>query len=97
MTGFVSAVLALIRNTHRHPANRALHIAGAPLYAAGIAEAVSDPLPGIVLWLAGVAMFCVGHLIEGNLGTITPVLVARLALLKLRPYLVVHRVHVKPG
>ena len=58
MTGIVK----LVRGTHRHPANRALHAAGLPIYAAGIAMvagyfagARTDPLLGAALWSAAVA------------------------------------------
>ena len=30
------AILKIIKNTHRHPANQALHFIGAPFYAAGL-------------------------------------------------------------
>ena len=79
------SIVKLVKNTHRHPANRALHIAGAPMYATGLAMVVgyfagagSDPLGGMALWLSAVAMFTIGHKIEGNLGSITPVLLFRL-------------------
>ena len=79
------SIVKLVKNTHRHPANRALHIAGAPMYAAGLAMVVgyfagidTNPLGGMALWLSAVAMFTAGHKIEGNLGSITPVLLFRL-------------------
>ena len=47
-------IVKLVRGTHRHPANRALHAAGLPIYAAGIAMvaghfagAGTDPLLGL--------------------------------------------------
>ena len=35
-------------------------------------------LIGFTMWMAAVAMFVVGHKVEGNIMTMTPVLVARL-------------------
>jgi hypothetical protein len=93
------SIVKLVKNTHRHPANRALHMAGAPLYVAGLAMVVgyfagidTDPLAGLALWLSAVAMFTIGHKIEGNLGTITPVLLLRL-LSKVVKDLFTDRVH----
>ena len=68
------AVIKLIRNTHRHPANRALHCIGAPFYAIGLAAALghfagmqTDLALGIAMWLGAMAMFVTGHQIEGNI------------------------------
>lgn len=85
MTGVLRAAIKMVKNTHRHPANRALHAAGAPAYAAGIAMmaghffGIGNPFFGLALWSTAVAMFVAGHAIEGNVMTMTPVLLARLA------------------
>lgn len=92
----------MIKSTHRHPANRALHIAGSPLYVIGIYlvsniihGSSADSVLGGLLWSASVAMFTIGHLIEGNLNSITPVLAYRLFSRKLRGYFVPNRFHVQ--
>jgi hypothetical protein len=46
------------------------------------------------LWLAGVALLVIGHITEGNLGSITPVLVCRLLSRKFRDYSAANRVHI---
>lgn len=98
-TYFVHAVIKMIKNTHRHPANRALHCIGAPFYAIGLAMALghfagmrTDPVLGIAMWLAAVAMFVSGHKIEGNIRSMTPVLLVRL-LSKVAYDFVAQRVH----
>jgi hypothetical protein len=96
----LQATIKTVKNTHRHPANRALHAAGAPAYAAGIAMmaghfsgAGTDPFLGLALWSTAVAMFVAGHAIEGNVMTMTPVLLARLAKRSLAGHLGKQRVH----
>ena len=93
-------IVKLVRGTHRHPANRALHAAGLPIYAAGIAMvaghfagAGTDPLLGAALWSAAVAMLVSGHAIEGNAMSMTPVLVARLVYRSLARNLAKYGVH----
>jgi hypothetical protein len=94
-----SAIL-MVKSTHRHPANRALHVAGAPLYAAGVAMvagyfagAGTDAVIGAGLWSAAIAMFVAGHAIEGNVMSMTPVLLARLAKRSLARHLGSQRIH----
>ena len=106
---FLLSLWKVIKNTHRRRSNRALHVAGSPLYASGVAilianlagygaahSATSAPNPvlGILLLLAGIGMFTLGHKIEGNLGSITPVLASRLVLRNTRRYFAAHRIHV---
>ena len=101
VTGLLASLFVMIKSTHRTRANRILHLAGFTCY--GLALAIVSTtnsgswsilvLPA-VLWLGGVALFSIGHMIEGNLGTITPVLVSRLLSRKLRNYLATDRVHV---
>lgn len=93
-------IVKLLRGTHRHPANRALHAAGLPIYAAGIAMvaghfagAGTDPLQGIALWSVAVAMLVSGHAIESNVMSMTPLLVARLVYRSLAHNLAKHGVH----
>jgi hypothetical protein len=96
------ATIKMLKNTHRHPANRALHAAGLPIYACGIAMIVghfagakTDALLGLGLWAFAVSMLVAGHTIEGNVRSTTPVLLARLASRSLRHYhhLAKQRVH----
>ena len=96
---FVRAVIKMIINTHRHPANQALHCIGAPFYAVGLATVLGhfvgmqmDLAVGVAMWLAAIAMFVAGHKIEGNTRSTTPVLLARL-LSKAARNFVAKRVH----
>ena len=96
----LASVVKLVKNTHTHPANRALHIAGAPVYAAGVwmvfgslLGSGTDMVIGAGLWLAAVAMFVAGHKIEGNAGSTTPVLIFRLLSRKFAGYSVAQRIH----
>ena len=82
---FVRAIFRMIRNTHRHPTNQALHFVGAPFYVIGLAVTFgyfagiqNDLVIGITMWLAAVALFVSGHRIENNMGSMTPVLFFRL-------------------
>jgi hypothetical protein len=90
-------VLVMLRQTHRHPVNRALHFAGVPLYLLGITLMAgnSDMGLGALLLLGAVVMFTVGHKIEGNLRSITPVLAYRLISRNVRHYLAANRIHIK--
>jgi hypothetical protein len=79
------AIAKTLASTHRHPANIAFHAAGLPLYIYGIAmilghfmDAGTDSLFGILLWGLAISMFVAGHAIEGNVKSVTPVLIARL-------------------
>lgn len=94
------SIILAVKNTHRHPANRALHIAGAPAYVGGAAMVAghllnmgTNALPGAILWSLAIAMFTAGHAIEGNVMSMTPVLVARLAKRSLGRHLARKRVH----
>jgi hypothetical protein len=95
----VRAIIKIVKNTHRHPINRALHCAGAPLYATGavmtlghFAGMQTDLVAGVAMWSVAVAMFVFGHRIEGNIGSMTPVLLFRL-LSKVVHDFVSHQVH----
>ena len=108
---FVHTILRIIKNTHRHPANQALHSIGAPFYVvgllvmlghfAGIQEqqtmtTTTGLAAGATMWLAAIAMFVLGHKIEGNVGSMTPVLLFRLLLSlrrKVARYPVMQRIH----
>jgi hypothetical protein len=95
------SLVRMIRSTHTHPVNQALHCTGAPFYAVGLANTVghfagvdTNLALGIAMWTAAVGMFVVGHKIEGNIGSMTPVLICRLVSRKVaRYYSVTQRVH----
>jgi hypothetical protein len=78
-------ILKIIKNTHRHPINQALHSIGAPFYGIGLAMILGH-LAGMQINLvaagamvfAAIAMFVLGHKIEGNLRMMAPVLLFRL-------------------
>jgi hypothetical protein len=80
----VQSILKIIKNTHRHPVNQALHSIGAPFYGVGLAMILGH-LAGIqtnlavasAMLLAAIAMFVLGHKIEGNLRSMAPVLLFR--------------------
>jgi hypothetical protein len=80
-------ILKIIKNTHRHPVNQALHSIGAPFYGLGLAMILGH-LAGIqtnlaaagTMLLAAIAMFVLGHKIEGNLRMMAPVLLFRFLL-----------------
>lgn len=88
------ATIKVIWNTHRHPANRALHAIGLPIYAYGIATIIAggfagagtdnSALFGLGLWSLAVSMLVAGHAIEGNVMSMTPVLVARFLFRRLQ-------------
>jgi hypothetical protein len=80
----VQTILKIIKNTHRHPVNQALHSVGAPFYGLGLVMTLGH-LAGIqtniaaggAMLLAAIAMFVIGHKIEGNLRSMAPVLLVR--------------------
>jgi hypothetical protein len=96
MRWLVGSYWVMLRHTHRHPVNRALHIAGMPFYILGIALMIkSDIGPGALLLVAAVVIFTVGHKIEGNLRSITPVLAYLLISRNVRRYIAANRIHIQ--
>jgi hypothetical protein len=102
------AILKIIKNTHRHPVNQALHFIGAPFYAAGLLVILGhldtilqqqtttttiDLVAGAAMLFAAIAMFVSGHMIEGNVGSTTPVLLFRLLSRKFARYSFAQRIH----
>jgi hypothetical protein len=80
----VQKVLKIIRSTHKHPVNQALHCIGAPFYGLGIAMLIvhlggmqTNVAVGSTMLLAALAMFVLGHKIEGNIRSMAPVLLFR--------------------
>jgi hypothetical protein len=81
-------ILKIIKYTHRHPVNQALHSIGSPFYGIGLAMTLghlagmqTNLAAGGSMLLAAIAMFVLGHKIEGNLGSMAPVLLFRFLLL----------------
>jgi hypothetical protein len=80
----VQTILKIIKNTHRHPVNQALHSIGAPFYGVGLVMTLghaagmhTNLAAGGAMLLAAIAMFVLGHKIEGNLKSMAPVLLFR--------------------
>ena len=80
----VQTVLKIIKNTHRHPVNQALHTIAAPFYVLGIAMMLghlvgmqTDLAAAGTMVLGAVGMFVLGHKIEGNLRSMAPLLLFR--------------------
>jgi hypothetical protein len=93
------AIVKVIKNTHRHPANQALHCIGAPFYAIGAAMTIgyfagmgTNLVAGAAMWISAIAMFVAGHKIENNVRSTTPVLIFRL-LSKVARNFVAQQVH----
>jgi len=94
------AIAKMIKNTHRHPVNQALHCVGAPFYAIGAVMTIgyfagmqTNLAIGAAMWLAAIAMFVAGHKIENNLRSMTPVLLFRLISRNVARYFVAQHVH----
>jgi predicted membrane channel-forming protein YqfA (hemolysin III family) len=73
------SLLKAVKNTHRHPANRVLHIAGLLLYAAVAILIISGSLlktnvnsfASLFLFIVAIGLFLLGHKIEGNIRATT--------------------------
>jgi hypothetical protein len=83
-SSFMQIIVKILKNTHRHPVNQALHSIGAPFYGVGLAMALghlagmqTNLTVGCSMLLAAIAMFVVGHKIEGNVRSMAPVLLFR--------------------
>jgi hypothetical protein len=77
-----------------------LHSIGAPFYAVGLVvmlgyfagiqqnqhQTMTVLVAGSSMWLAAIAVFVLGHKIEGNIGSMTPVLLFRLLSRKIARY-----------
>ena len=81
-----------IKNTHRHPANRLLHAIGLTLYFLAIlvilmgsfTDTYTNPLNSLILFAVAIALFLLGHRIEGNLGATTWVIIFKYLKAKLK-------------
>ena len=81
----IVSLYRIVKYTHRHPVNQLLHCAGVAAYiAAGLAVILGNPVGATAMAISAVSMLVVGHAVEGNLGSMMPVLVARLGIRLLR-------------
>ena len=78
------SLLKAIRNTHRHPANRILHAIGLSIYVIAILMILgyfinidTNPFTILILFPVAIALFLVGHAIEGNLRATTWVILLK--------------------
>ncbi len=72
------SLIKAIKNTHRHPANRMLHVIGLSLYVIAILMILGsllntnvNPYTSLFLFLVAIALFLFGHKIEGNIRSTT--------------------------
>jgi hypothetical protein len=72
------SLLKAIKNTHRHPANRLLHVVGLLLYVVAILMISGsllntnvNPFVSLFLFMLAIALFLLGHKIEGNIRATT--------------------------
>lgn len=72
------SLLKAIKNTHRHRANRVLHVVGLLLYAVAIfmfsdslLNTNVNPFASLFLIIVAIALFLLGHKIEGNVRATT--------------------------
>jgi hypothetical protein len=73
------SLIKAIKNTHRHPANRILHAIGLMLYFLAVLmiltgyfmDKSANPFNSLILLGVAIALFLLGHRIEGNLGATT--------------------------
>jgi hypothetical protein len=97
-------IVKILKNTHRHPVNQALHSIGAPFYAVGLAMTLghlggmqANMYAGCAMLLSAIAMFVVGHKIEGNIRSMAPLLLFRFLMVlssrKVACYPFTKRVH----
>ena len=85
----MQTILKIIKNTHRHPINQALHCTGAPFYGIGLAMILghlagmqTNLTAGGAMLLTAMTMFVLGHKIEGNVRSMAPVLLFRFLLVQ---------------
>jgi hypothetical protein len=101
----VLKIFKIIKNTHRHPVNQALHSIGAPFYGIGLVMSIghlggmnTNLAAGSMILLAALAMFVLGHKVEGNMRSMAPVLLfrflyVRISRSKVACYSTVKRIH----
>ena len=100
----VQIIVKILKNTHRHPINQALHSIGAPFYGLGLVMTLghlvgmqTNLTAGGAMLLTAIAMFVVGHKIEGNVRSMAPIVLFRFLMVllsrKVVRYPVTKRVH----
>ncbi len=103
-SAMLQIIVKILKNTHKHPVNQALHSIGAPFYAVGLAMTLGYLLgmqtnlyAGCAMLLSAIAMFLVGHKIEGNIRSMAPLLLFRFLMVllsrKVACYPITKRVH----
>lgn len=82
-----------IKNTHRNPISKVLHLIGLCLYAIGFTLLagyylgslnILSPIIGIILFPIAIGLFLTGHKIEGNLRAMTLIILLKYLKSKLR-------------
>ena len=75
-----------IKNTHRNPISRVLHLIGLSLYAIGFTLLasyylgsldISSSIIAIILFPIAISLFLTGHKIEGNLRAMTLIILLK--------------------
>jgi uncharacterized membrane protein len=84
------SLVKAIKSTHRSPVNLFLHFLGLSLYIAGLFLIIrfligmdTNPIEGTALWGIAVVLFVIGHKVEGNLRSTTPVVVFKFLMSKI--------------
>jgi hypothetical protein len=86
-------LLKAIKNTHRNPVSKILHVTGLSFYVIGFILIagyyfnnlnISSVNYGIILFPIAVGLFIIGHKKEGNLRTMTIIVVMKYLKSKLR-------------
>jgi hypothetical protein len=86
-------LLKAIKNTHRNPVSKILHVTGLSFYVIGFILIagyyfnnlnISSPIYGIILFPLAVGLFIIGHKKEGNLRAMTIIVVMKYLKSKLR-------------
>ena len=86
------SLIKAIKNTHRHPANRILHAIGLLLYFLALLiilmgifmDTNTNPFNSLILFAVAIALFLLGHRIEGNLGATTWVIIYKYLKAKMK-------------
>jgi hypothetical protein len=86
-------LLKAIKNTHRNPVSKILHVTGLSFYVIGFILIagyyfnnlnISSVIYGIILFPIAVGLFIIGHKKEGNLRAMTIIVVMKYLKSKLR-------------
>ncbi|MBA3977892.1 MAG: hypothetical protein H0X50_06845 [Nitrosopumilus sp.] len=76
------SLLKAIKNTHRHPVNKILHVIGLLLYviailviSGNVVNMNVNPYASLILFMVAITLFLLGHKIEGNIRATTWVII----------------------